>query len=367
MIELTRSELRHFDGPRCPEMQPLTGAIRACLDTMNENFGFIDNGGWRLDRGTALICCLSGEAFAGDAAELCDRNTLANSMSGIRTLMDALGYAFDIRSTDPNRADSLSREAMRARIVEQLGVKKLPFVTDGFWDPPMGYAVTGFDEEADELVGWNYPVFDFSSDPAPAEARRANWYESAAFFLFFGARTRIPSETSLIRRGVLEAARYAAGANADFYETLLQFLAQSEDECIRAAIRTHTIIGDHNPPASLFADAERVRAELVRVADPLWCSVSERRYYAGHFFRMAKSALPAHADALDKIAGSYDRQSALFGKDYLRDVGHDPVDREQFRDPAVRARMADVVRAAQAEERMAAALLSELTAHLDRA
>lgn len=367
MIEIARTKLGRFDGPRCPEMQPLTGAIRACLDTVGENFGFIDNGGWRLDRGTALVCCLSGEAFGGDAAELCDRNSLKNSMAGIRTLMDALGYDCEIGSTDPARSDFLPKNGMRARIAEQLGVRKRPFVTDGFWNPPMGFAVTGYDADTDELIGWNYHVFDFSPDPAPVEERKTGWYEDATFFLFLGERVRVPEERDLFRRGVFEAERYAANANADFYAALLRFLGQPEDECVQEALRTHRIMGYANPPAMLFEDVEKVREELARVADPLWCSVSERRYYAGHFFRMAKAALPECEGALHEIAKSFDLQSALFGKDYIREVGHDPVDRARFRDPAVRARMADVIRAAEAEERKAAELLSALVREMGRA
>lgn len=360
MIEIARAELKHFGGPRCPEAQPLTGAIRACLDTVGENFGFLDSGGWRLDRGTALICVLSGEAFGGDASELCDRNTLKNSMSGIRTLMDALGYEYEICTTDPARADYLPKAETRARIAEQLGVLKRPFVTDGFWNPPMGFAVTGYDEAADALLGWNYHVFAFNPDPAPIAERKEGWYEAATFFLFFGKRVRVPEEAELFRRGISEAEGYEAGANADFYDELLRFLGQSEDECVREAMRTHKIMGYSAPPAALFEDAERVREEFQRVADPLWCCVSERRYYAAHFFRMAKEVFPKEAEALGEIAISYDRQSALFGKEYIREVGHDPVDREKFRDPAVRARMAEVVRAAKAEEARAALLLRQL-------
>ena len=74
---------------------------------------------------------------------------------------------------------------------------------------------------------------------------------------------------------------------------------------------------------------------------------------------MAKAVFPQSAETLDEIAKSYDRQSALFGKEYLREVGHDPVDREKFHDPAIRARMAEVDRAARDEEARAAKLLRE--------
>src|SRR5690606_1628448 len=105
--------------------------------------------------------------------------------------------------------------------------------------------------------------------------------------------------------------------------------------------QTHKIMGYATPPASLFEDDDAIRAELARTADPLWCCVSERRYYAAHFFRQAKTIFPEHESQLEKIAACFDIQSKQFGEEYLRDVGHDPVDRDKLRDMAIRARMAE--------------------------
>jgi hypothetical protein len=149
-------------------------------------------------------------------------------------------------------------------------------------------------------------------------------------------------------------------ANAEFYDDLTRFLNQTEEECIAEAKRTRKIMGYGTPPASLFDDDEAIRAELARTADPLWCCVSERRYYAAHFFATAKNIFPEHSELLGKIEASFWVQSDNFGEKYLKEVGHDPVDREKFRDMAVRQRMAAVVECARQEEEKSIMLIKEL-------
>ena len=353
-----------FPGPRCPEMQPLTGSIRACLDYMGENYGFVDHNGWRLDLGFTYICNISGEAYGGDATVMCEQNTLENSMEGIYRCFGALGYDFEIYSTDPKRSDYLPKDLMKLHVQNQLCVKKRPVITDAIWNTPMGYAVVGYEDGGDTLIGWNYHVFDFGPNPTPLTAKKPNWYEAATFVILLGERTKKTDEKELYRLIIAEAYNCltdgASMANGKFYGDLTHFLKQTEDECIAEAKRTRKIMGYATPPESLFEDDEAIRGELVRTADPIWCCVSERRYYAAHFFRLARAVFPEHDELLGKIEASFWVQSGQFGDEYLKEVGHDPVDREKFRDMAVRQRMAEVVECARLEEEKSIGLIKEL-------
>jgi AraC-like DNA-binding protein len=359
-----QAHIEPFAGSRCPEMQPLTGSIRACLDYMGENYGFIDNNGGRLDKGFIFACNLLGEAYGGDATEMCEQNTLANSMSGIRKFFNSLSYEFEIYSTDPDRSDYMPEDLMKQHIKNHLFIKKRPVVTDGVWNVPMGYAVVGYEDGGDTLVGWNYHVFDFSANPMPVTDKKSDWYAAATFVILIGGQKQRPEEKDLYKLIIREAYNYLTNgssmANAGFYDDLKRFLNQTEDECIAEAKRTRKIMGYATPPENLFDDDEAIRAEFARTADPLWCCVSERRYYAAHFFETAKAIFPEHSGLLGEIAGTFWSQSGKFGDEYLKEIGHDPVDREKFRDMAVRARMAAVVECARKEEEKSIMLIKEL-------
>ena len=63
-------------------------------------------------------------------------------------------------------------------------------------------------------------------------------------------------------------------ANNKFYEDLIHFLNQTEDECIVEIKHTRKIMGYATPPESIFEDDEAIRNELARTADPIWCSMN---------------------------------------------------------------------------------------------
>ena len=363
-FSIGQAQTESFSGARCPEMQPLTGSIRACMDYMGENYGFIDNNGGRLDKGFIYACNLLGEAYGGDATVMCEQNTIANSMNGMQKLFSSLDYELEIYSTDPDRNDYLPYDLMKQQIKNHLYIKNRPIVTDGIWNVPMGYAVVGYEDDGDTLIGWNYHVFDFSPNPTPVTDKKSNWYANASFVILLGEQKHRMPEKDLYKLIIHEAYNYLTDgesiANAQFYDGLKRFLNQTEDECISEAKRTRKIMGYATPPASLFEDDEAIRAEFTRTADPIWCCVSERRFYAAHFFETAKTIFPEHGELLGKIAGCFWVQSGKFGEEYLKEIGHDPVDREKFCDMAVRARMAEVVEQARQEEEKAIRLIKIL-------
>jgi hypothetical protein len=285
-------------------------------------------------------------------------------MEVICKCFNSFGYDFEIYTTNPDRNDYLAKEQMKLHIQNHMYVKNRPVITDGIWNTPMGYAVVGYEDNGDTLVGWNYHVFDFSPNPVPVTDKKSDWYENATFVILLGEQNKKIDEKELYRLIIREAYNYLTDSdlmsNNKFYGDLIRFLNQTEDECVAEAKRTRKIMGYATPPESLFEDDETIRNELVRTADPIWCCVSERRYYAAHFFKFAQAVFPEYGELLGKIEASFWVQSGKFGDEYLKEVGHDPVDREKFRDMAVRQRMAEVVESTRQEEENAIKLINEL-------
>ena len=364
MLEKIETETEPFKGSRCPEMQPLTGSIRACLDYMGENYGFIDNNGGRLDKGTTYVYNLIGEAYTHDPTRMYASNTLTNSLDGIQRLFKALDYDIEIYTTDPSRNDYLSKEQMKLHIQNHLFVKKRTVVTDGFWAVPMNYAVVGYEDNGDTLVGWNYHVFNFGPNPEPVVEKKSNWYEEASFFIFIGEQNTRANEKELYKRVLHEAYYYLTdGKFMNLYSELIRLLRQSEDECIAEARRNQEFLGEGVGMSA--TDDEMGGGIAYRMLDPIWCCVSERRYYAAHFFKLAQTVFPEYGELLSQIESSFWAQSGLFGSEYLKEVGHDPVDREKFRDMAVRARMAEVVENARQEEEKSIKLIKEVIDYME--
>lgn len=351
MLAFAGGEVPH-GGPRCPELQQFTTSVRAYLDYTGQNYGPVDLGDWRLDRGFTLLCVLSGEAFSTDKT-MCDANTAIAHCERTKKLFELLGYEYESHSTNEDSEDYLPKEGMRRKILESFLIHKRPAIVNKREDCPGGTSVVGYEASGETLICWNYHVFDFSPNPQPIVTRNSSWYGSADYLCLIGERTHRPDLKELYRSGLQVAhdslTGRASAENADFYERWKQYFAMSEDDYIQEVKRTHWIMGHGTPPITLFDDDEAIRAELARTVDPLWCAYAERRYYAKHFMRQAKAFLPGAEEPLEQAACCFEAIEA-FMDEYLRKVGHDPVDREKLRDPRVRAEMGALVDSCQKEE-----------------
>ena len=360
MLEKAAQDGEPHLGSRCPELQPFTTSIRALLDYTGQNFGYIDNGGWRLDVGFTLVCNLSGEAYVDDR-HMCDGNDTVADYQGYRNMFRQLGFENyeQVYTRDISKAD------LQKRIMETLVNEKTPVIIDNLAECPIGCAVVGYENNGETFVGWNYHVFDFSPNPKPQIFKKENWYEEAAYVAFVGKRVRTPELKALYRQGILMAFNTLTGdgvtmKNAKYYEDWKRYFNQTEDECIEEVKRTHYIIGYGTPPESLFEDDKKIRQELIRTIDPAWCAYSERRYYAEKFMRQAKKHFPAQANVLDEIACCFDRTSSEHMENFINKVGREPIDRDKLRSPIVRSEMAEIIDKCKAEEKKAIVLLNQI-------
>ncbi len=358
MLYAAKQNSEAFSSPRCPEMQPFTTSIRAFLDYTGQNYGYVDIGGSRLDIGFTLICNLSGEAYVDDL-HMCDGNATVADYEGYKNMFHAFGY----RNYELIYTKDTTKEAMKNRIIETLTKAKTPLIVDNLVECPLGCTVVGYEKNGEVLIGWNYHVFDFSPNPEPQIWKKENWYEDASYVAFLGERANCPELKELYQQGIITAYNTltddgASIKNADYYDSWKRYFTQTEEECIEEAKRTHHIIGYGTPPASLFDDDEEIRKELVRTVDPAWCAYSERRYYAKFFMRQAKQFFPEQEDILEEIACCFEKISHTHMEKFIGMVGYE-VDRDQLRNPAIRAEMGELIEACRREEEKAIALLKQ--------
>ena len=113
MLEKTAQDGEPHLGSRCPELQPFTTSIRALLDYTGENYGYIDNGGWRLDVGFTLICNLSGEAYADDR-HMCDGNATVADYEGYKRMFSQFGY----KNYELVYTKNISKKEIKNRIIK---------------------------------------------------------------------------------------------------------------------------------------------------------------------------------------------------------------------------------------------------------
>jgi len=209
---------------------------------MGENYGFIHDG-WRLNKGTVYIYNLLGEAYTHDATRMYNSNTINNSLDEIKRLFGALGYEYEIYTNNSERSDYLTKEQAKQRIKEHIFSKNRPVATNGFFDNPINYAVIGYENDGETLIGWNYHVFDFTSNPTPKIEKKSDWYEHPLFFIFLDEQTERADENELCRRIIREAYYYLTeGKTINLYDELIRLLHQTEKECIAEAKQTNNVI-----------------------------------------------------------------------------------------------------------------------------
>jgi len=327
------------------------------MDYSGQGYGFVNDsaGGWRTDVSFTLADIISGHALRPCS--------LAPSAYGLDKLYEAAGfpscgtfyagsekdyYAGPEITFCSNMEYNVSESRMKDAIRYTLYTLGQPVILSPTQDwsrynvPAIGAIVVGYKQGGDILEVFYYTMF--STEGQTVEIK--DWYNADTKITVVGRRENTPTAKELYTEGLRQIRDYLRagvhGADRHYYDDWENFLRLSIDEMIAEVTRTRVVPGA-NMWRRGFQD-ENILKYIYQVADPAWCKMAEHRFYVMHFFNQAAEFFPNQRESLQELANHFGAVSRIMGKEYISEVGHDPVNAEAFGNPEVRARMADCVR-----------------------
>ena len=358
----------HFysGGPRCPEDIMLPSCIRALLEYLGEaeygckhclaqnphckifcSYAFLVGvtgagsflswkDGWHEDNGA--IFYMSPDAAAPE-----------------RNAFNAIGYAHEwvVKSEGEDRS-----ELFRQRIIESIQ-RGMPVIGYGVIGPPEPCLITGYDQNGDVLIGWNFfqkePKFAAGVDFEPSgEFRKADWYEDTFCLLIVGEKQPKP-ELKEVYRSALEWAVQVSRLSMTHPGTDAPewYRARHNGLAAYTAWAEHLLRNEDIP-----AGDEAVLLQRFWVHDLAVGTVAEARWYASQF--LIEAANPdfhqplAMAEDLYHAAGYYAAEHDLMWKLWNLAGGNGNPDAfRKFAEPGLRRQMAEIIREAQTKDELA--------------
>jgi hypothetical protein len=301
----------------CPEDITFPSALRTVLEYIGDEC----LGCQHRPRGVAGACTacgygflmtVSGAAFGlhwqpgrWDFGEGSVLRQSANAAEPIRWAAESVGYpctvlgnaALDVEGQFPEHGDEA---AMRALIIGSLTAGR-PVLAWGVVGPPECCIITGYDEDGDVLIGWNFfqsmPEFGvgLEFEPAGAQAgqyfRRRDWFSNTWAVMTLGERGPIPA---------------LAGVYA---QTLRRGLAVMQTPVIRQTWASGIAAWDAWIDALLddanFApDDPQLEVRHGAHSDTVGM-IAELRYYAAPILKEMAAIYPLAAGSLGRAAGHF--------------------------------------------------------------
>ena len=279
-------------GERCPEDFPFPACLRACLDYFGQGFGYrlisAYNSTWRLDNTYTCLMGFSGCAFRlawqGDHAGM--MGTPADTWAPFRRAFAASGYALTLVDPAGRHADE---QLYRDAILHSLRDLGRPVIALGVIGPPEACLVTGYDENGDVLMGWNFfqdfPEYNHGvAYEASGEFRKRDWFASTQNLLIFGEQQPAAPQGPAYRDALgwaLEVMRapvtWDGPRNAGRHNGIAAFQAWA-----------NALLRDEDFPKDMAGLRERFLAH-----DDAVGMVAEGRWYAAKFMELAAGAAVA--------------------------------------------------------------------------
>lgn len=202
----------YTSGDQCPEDIPFPSCLAALLRYLGEEYPWLPleahHKTWRLNYANVHFLGASGMAFGllwreGWHFDNADHMFVADPREVIRRAFLAAGYEYEIVEKDGNPEDELR---FRDKIMTAIN-QGVPVLAFGIIGPPECCLVTGYDDDGDVLMGWNY----FQNDPAfQADVtfepngyfRKRDWFKDTWSFILVGQK-RADFDTQLSNREML--------------------------------------------------------------------------------------------------------------------------------------------------------------------
>jgi hypothetical protein len=359
--------VKFFDGgPRCPEDIPFPSVMRALMEySGDEEFGCRScravEPRCRVPCSYAFFIGVTGVAsyvnwkpgWEGDNVEIMYMSD--EPAAPFDRALRAAGYAYQIHAPEGDY------DLMRRSIVESIQGGR-PVVSFGPIGPPEAALITGYDEGGDVLMGWSFfqgiPPFSDGVELEPTgEFRKRDWrsYPPGFSFITVGERTERPPIKETCREALtwmLQVSRTPAtfGGRCNglaAYDAWAEQILRDDDfpRDDKVLFQRHDV---HNNQVGFLAEA---------------------RWYGSQFLIGLTTGGDdlIHRDAIEDLyhaAALYAGEHALAWRLWdLAGGNGNPEAWRRFADPAVRRRMAPIIREARDKDAAAALHIERALAH----
>lgn len=333
-------------GPRCPEDFCLPSSLRALTEHLGESLGcqHIKGRGSvpKVECAYAYLTGITGEAFqlfwSKDWADAHPGHGLvhAGQIEGLARAFEAIGHSYQATFRGQPGFDETT---LRDRVIASIAAGR-PALGFGVVGPPEPGLISGYDEGADVLIGWDFfqgmPEFQGGLEFEPSGYyRQRNWTSRIAGLVTIGDKVDKPPLGEVARKALRRAleimrtptikdgerelhsglAAYIAWANAlrpdeDFPRDNLDVLRQRH--------------GEHDDAVGI---------------------VAEGRWYGSLFLRQVGRQEPALAPALNKVADCFAAEHDLMWAVwyFLGGLGRSDEHARKMAEPFLRERMVPII------------------------
>jgi hypothetical protein len=246
---------------------------------------------------------------------------------------------------------SVPESEMRERIIETISVKQQPVIAYGVIGPPEPCIITGYDEEGDVLIGWNYfqhmPMFNAGVTFEPnGYFRKRDWYKDTWGFVLVGDKTERPPKEDRFR-SALEWGLHVM-RTPSVYDPKINDSEPWKDR--HSGHAAYDAWARHLLRDEYFANDDiNVLNERFGVHDDAVGTVAEARWYASLFMHQATQALPQAASKLNEAACNFAREHELMWQVWneVGGIGRDDKRARELAKPEVRRRIVSLIREAR--------------------
>jgi hypothetical protein len=342
-----------YDGRELsPEDIPFPNCLAATVRYLGEDYPWILNQQhdrtFRDNYANIYILAHSGMAFGllwreGWHMDNADHMMVADPAEVIRRAFTAVGVTYEII----HKAETPAGEARYRQVIKESLHAGKPVLGFGVIGPPECCLITGYDENGDVLLGWNFfqglAPWNAGVEFEPTgEFRKQNWFPDTWSLITIGERTKKPELHTLNQDTLRWALRIARTPKVfDRHSGHAAYTAWanqlSNDQAFLAAgeARLHEMHDAHHNVVGVLAEC---------------------RWWAAQWLRHIAQDEPAMATHLLAAADSFVNEHDLMWKVWgaVGGNGH-PEAWRAFAQPAVRKEIITLIRQAQAENIRAAA------------
>lgn len=340
------------------ELTPFPSCLKACLEFLGEDYAY------------EYLMGASGAAFRllwnpgkWDGANVDLIVMASDSLLPYRQAFDAVGYAYEIfgnidvdhEASDQVRFFEKYADYTRFRrlIVESIGVIGRPVIGFGVIGPPECCIISGYDDDGDVLIGWNFfqdmPEFAAGVEFEPSGYfRKRHWYKNSPGLIVIGDKRCEPPLDEIYRKALKWALEVVRTPEVHERQSGLAAYTAWADDLLRDEEFSATDIAVLNERMMAHNDAMTM--------------VAEGRWYAMKFLLRVAESHPPMAEELLLAASCYAAEHDLMWRGWglVGGIGWSEAHVRKLADPEVRRQLAPIV--LQARDRDA-----EAAEHIERA